>query len=241
MRFFRCQTIVSSSREEVSYLQSDYSLHCGDGQWTAMLGVVISVLTLFSFGMPITIGIVLFCRRKKLRDQSGSTFRFLGMLYNPYNLEHYYFEPVQMIFKLLLWMALVFFPDGDQFQHAAILFICFIQVVAHARLQPFNTRLKNTLQYLGLAFMTFASFAGLVLNFLRVSRSEAVLRQDIESSKDLARQTALFETLVDATTIVFLGVYGAMAGMAIRRSLKHIGKLVKLTGLYLSYTKIEGG
>eukprot|EP00947_MAST-08B_sp_MAST-8B-sp1_P000060 g60.t1 len=234
---FRCKSVVSSDGSEKHYLMADFSIECFDGQWSAMVALVAVVLIFFSFGMPIFFAAVLWRRRNSLQDEEGSTFRFLGMVYHPYKVRYYYFESVQMIFKLVLWMALVFFPDGDQFQHAAILFICFIQVSVHAHVEPFSSTLKNALQYLGLAFMTFAAFAGLVLNFLRVSRSEAVLRLDEDSARDLKAQTSFFEFLVDAITVVFLVIYGLISAVTIRKSLNDAKKKGKVRAMYRSMRK----
>ena len=84
----------------------------------------------------------------------------------PYKEEFYFYETIQMCFKLTLWGVVVFLPKGSQFQHAANMMVCFVQLGVHARLQPFNTRLKNGMQYVALSIVAFTSFAGLVLNYL---------------------------------------------------------------------------
>ena len=43
-----------------------------------------------------------------------------------------------MLFKLALWVALVFFAHGSQFQMSVAGLICIVQLVVNAKLAPFR-------------------------------------------------------------------------------------------------------
>ena len=63
----------------------------------------------------------------------------LKVLFYTYREGAYYFESVQMVFKVMLWASLVIFPKGSQFQLALCLLICFFQVAVQMYLMPFSS------------------------------------------------------------------------------------------------------
>eukprot|EP00947_MAST-08B_sp_MAST-8B-sp1_P000011 g11.t1 len=102
------------------------------------------------------------------------TKKLFGMLYMSYKPDAYWFESVQMLFKLALWASLCFFKDDPQIKIAVAQFICFLQVALHAHLKPFNTTFKNICQAFALLLSFSVSFGGLVINFLQVSQRGAL-------------------------------------------------------------------
>ena len=72
-------TTTSSNSTKQYYLREDYSLKCFDQAWYQMLPVVISVIVLFSIGMPLFFSYLLWKRRDTLRDKK--TIKLIGILY----------------------------------------------------------------------------------------------------------------------------------------------------------------
>ena len=114
----------------------DYSLECYDTNWGLVCALAVPVIVFFSLGMPFSFAYMLYKRRHRLDEPSVK--KLLGVLYSSYRPECFYFESVQMIFKLSLWACLVFFEQGSQFQIAAGGLICVIQLVVNVKLTPFR-------------------------------------------------------------------------------------------------------
>ena len=134
MEFFRCRTI-----DDVSYLMADYSLECYDGTWYAFLPVVLAVLLLFSFGTPLLMAYVLYSRRTTLYNDDGTPIpQSLDVLFAIYQPKAYWYESVQMVFKLGLWAAFVFFTQGSEMQLATALVVNVLQLCLHLIFLPFG-------------------------------------------------------------------------------------------------------
>ena len=152
MEFFRCRTI-----DDVSYLMADYSLECYDSSWFLFLPVVLIVLVLFALGTPCIIAYVLYVRRAALYDRGKAVPQPLDVLYAIYQPHAYWYESVQMAFKLALWSTLVFFEHGTEMQLAAALVVNVLQLCVHLIVLPMggeDARLLNTMQACTLVLTT---------------------------------------------------------------------------------------
>ena len=81
-----------------------------------------------------------------------------------------------MLFKLALLVALVFFEHGSQSQHAAVVMVSASMLFVQARLEPFSSKQKNVLQYLGTGLTFLMAFGGVMLSYMRLSQAEASSR-----------------------------------------------------------------
>ena len=64
------------------YMAADYSLKCYDERYYGRMILAISVIVLFSLGIPLFFACVL--RRKRRQLEEPETKRLLGMLYSSY-------------------------------------------------------------------------------------------------------------------------------------------------------------
>jgi len=153
MEFFRCRTI-----DDVPYLMADYSLECHDGTWYLFLPIVILVLLLFSLGTPCAIAYVLYARRGALYDDDDKAVpQPLDIVYAIYQPDAYWYESVQMVFKLALWSTLVFFEHGTEMQLAAALVVNVLQLCVHIEIKPMggeDAKLLNLMQSCTLVLTT---------------------------------------------------------------------------------------
>ena len=133
-----------------------------------------------------------------------NTSKLFGVLYMTYRPGAYYFEPVQMLFKVALYASLALFENGSQFQLACGLSICFIQVAVQARIMPFDSEYKNQLQFIGLGLSANLAFAGLILNYLNANKDIERLRGRDDRAKDIDDQIDLFKEFT--ATIAFGGI-----------------------------------
>eukprot|EP00947_MAST-08B_sp_MAST-8B-sp1_P002389 g2389.t1 len=185
---FRCRLV-----DDKWYLMADYSLECYDTAWYGMLAPVLLTIFGFALGMPLLFARLLWKRRAEL--QNPETKKLLGVLYLSYKPDLYWFESVTMIFKLALWATLVFFEHGSQFQLAMSAMLCFFQLGVHAHFKPYDAQFKNMLQYVSYILVTFASFSGLLLNYVAQGLELArVTLKDAELTR-LTAQEQVFKTI----------------------------------------------
>jgi hypothetical protein len=187
---FRCQH-VGNETHGTSYLMVDYTIECYDATWYAMLVPVLSVIIFFSLGLPLVFAGVLYRRRHMLDDPA--TRRLWGILYSSFKPETYFYECLNMEFKVFLWAILVFFDRGSQFQMAFATMLCFIQLGLHARYEPYKEPVKNWLQYVGFAVVTTTAFGGLVLNSLELYKDIATLQDSKSKVREAQMQIDGFE------------------------------------------------
>ena len=134
MEFFRCRKIDGEQ-----YLMADYSIKCYDSSWYAFLPVVLGVLIFFSAGTPLAIAYALYTRAKGLYADTGKAIpQPLDILFAIYQPNAYWFESVQMCFKLGLWSTLVFFDHGAVLQLATALVVNVMHLCVHLMILPFG-------------------------------------------------------------------------------------------------------
>ena len=111
-----------------------------------------------SIGTPAAIFLVLRRQRATLHDEDGKVKpQPLDVLYAIYTPSAYYYESVQMAFKMGLWSALVFFKPRAPMQLATALVINVMQLCVHQTLHPFggeDAGLLNALQTCSLVLTT---------------------------------------------------------------------------------------
>jgi len=91
----------------VWYLVNDFSLHCYDSPWNAHLPFAIVMVALYPVGIPLLFLFLLVRYRYKLEDPE---VRFwLGFFYDGYNSRVYWFELVEIVYKLMMTSVIVFF------------------------------------------------------------------------------------------------------------------------------------
>ena len=84
---------------------ADFAVECYTAEWWGQAVLHILVLIVFTVGVIAAIPYMLFKRRHKLDEPE--TKKYFGMLYTIYKDDRYYYEAINMSFKVLLWMAAV--------------------------------------------------------------------------------------------------------------------------------------
>lgn len=100
LELFRCQTVTMPGRGEVGFLMADYGTECFTAGWWGQTALHIFVLVFFTVGVIAGITVALFRRRDSL--QEDSTKQYFGMLYVIYKPDRYFYEPINMTFKVEL-------------------------------------------------------------------------------------------------------------------------------------------
>ena len=213
MQFFRCRTI-----DGVSYLMADYSVECFDSTWYAYLIIVVLVLALFSVGTPVVIAYVLYTRRDSLYDDDGAPKpQPLDVLYAIYKPSAFYYESVQMAFKLALWSTLVFFEHGSEMQLATALVVNILQLCVHIEIKPMggeDATLLNIMQTCTLVLTTYINFGALSMNYLVVSKS---LAEFVDPDR-IAGFDARISAIAVLMELLTFGLILSFGGVAIKKA-----------------------
>eukprot|EP00947_MAST-08B_sp_MAST-8B-sp1_P000179 g179.t1 len=211
---FRCREVQLGGGQGASshYLVVDYRLTCYDARWAGFAALGGLVVALFSVGYPTLIVYILWKRRAAL-DARATKVKW-GVFYLAYKPSAFLFEAFQMLHKVALWGSLVFFGYGSQLQLLVAVSLCFVRLLVHARLQPYESFWLNILDYAVLTFVTCLGLSGLTLNYLDMAKSEAVLRRDDAALGDWESLVAGVEVstsvFVATTVLMALVVNGVM-------------------------------
>ena len=107
---------------------------------------------------------VLYHRRDDLYNEDGTVKpQPLDILYAIYHRDAYYYESVQMAFKLALWSALVFFEHGSEMQLGVALIVNVMQLCVHQTIMPMggsDAALLNIMLTGTLVLTTYINFGG---------------------------------------------------------------------------------
>ena len=149
-----------------------------------------------------------------------------------------------MLFKLSLLLAVVYFAHGGQAQHAAVVMVAAVMLFVQARLEPFSSKQKNVLQYLGTGLTFLMAFGGVMLSYMRLAQAEASQRLfgkelndtmvKYEGNMDVIR--GILDVVLYAFTIPAIVAFWAkmcqkgMKKIAKRKAKKKAKKMAKLRG-----------
>merc|ERR1712216_756670 len=112
-----------------------------------------------------------------LYDANGTPIpQPLDILYAIYKPAAYYYEAVQMLFKLALWSALVFFDSGSEMQLATALITNILLLCVHLTLLPMGgaaAALLNIMQTAILVLIVYITFGAFSMDYLVALQSLA--------------------------------------------------------------------
>jgi hypothetical protein len=117
--FFMCRDI-----EGVSYLKADLKIVCHDEDWQSHLPFVVTMIIIYPIGVPALMAYKIFRIRNHL-DAPNNKLE-LGFLYEAYGPGMYWFELVEMLYKLAMTSAVGFFPDQMQVPFAMFILMIYI-------------------------------------------------------------------------------------------------------------------
>lgn len=149
--------------QQSSRLLDDLELCCKDTTTQLyMFGLGLPALLLYSLGIPVVTGVVLWIHQGELTDpRVATTFGFMRAGYRD---DAFWFECVVMLRKaILVCIAVGLAPLGIEVQTYAILGLLFAVALVQSGLSPFSSTALNRLELTALvtAFVTFD--AGLYL------------------------------------------------------------------------------
>jgi hypothetical protein len=164
MKAWKCTSIESSDSDEPIkwYLTTDMTIRCYSSNWIGIAVFSGFTIVFFSIGAPA----LLFCTLARRRDQLGEkdTYKSLGILYGEWRPKHYYFESVELIFKLLLWVAVV--ASEKQIQNVVVVSLLIIFVMVRVGARPSIKRWKDKAEVMALGFSLILKLHDMVHSYL---------------------------------------------------------------------------
>lgn len=143
LRLYQCTEVYG-----VSYLRLDFSVICdwkgvyGDNAYASLV-----LILLFPIGIPLFMGQALYKYRQRL-DQLGVRGQ-LGFIYDAYERQHYYWELVEMAYKLIISAVVPFYPDANVHVPMACCVACVYLILVLTQ-RPYLRKADDALQQIAL-------------------------------------------------------------------------------------------
>jgi len=145
-----------------SLLVADVGIICGQTRQMSYAVGMIGFVLLYPIGIPCIYYFMLRTRRRNRELRSPKSLVMLGFLYNAYSDEAWYFELVDMTFKLCVTSGLPFLPHHLELK-AAMLSVCaYLMIVLFAK--PYVRKGDDRLQILVLAELVIMAQVGVILS-----------------------------------------------------------------------------
>jgi hypothetical protein len=119
VRYYNCKEVMS-----VYYLVADFSVVCYTPQYIDMAYINIAFVVIYPIGIPLFFLLSLYKYRKRL-DETG-TRATLGLLYDGYERDTWWFETLDMTHKLTLTCGVAFVPPEAQLKVAASIAVLYL-------------------------------------------------------------------------------------------------------------------
>jgi hypothetical protein len=200
MRAWKCTPVVSSTGEPAkSFLDIDMTITCfTTSKWIGIAVFSGATILLFSLGAPAVLLFTLVRRREKLGEKA--TFKRFGILYSSWRPAFFFFEPIELLFKLLLWVAVVASTD-EQIQNAAVVSLLTVFVMVRVGLKPSMKTWKNHAEAVALGFSLVLKLHDLVHSYLIASKNSAIDEKMANEWQALINESDYFLSALFAATI----------------------------------------
>lgn len=129
-------------------------------QYVWLQGLGYTFLALYVVGIPLLFSLLLFSRRKAIREGSEKVEHQMGFLYETYKREVFYFEVIWLVRRVLLSLAIALVPSSSGMRGAVIAFILFASLFVQQKFQPFSSPAVNTFETISTTTMLYSFFVG---------------------------------------------------------------------------------
>ncbi|KAL0222509.1 hypothetical protein RCL1_002363 [Eukaryota sp. TZLM3-RCL] len=137
----------------VSYLANDLSIRCDSAAYTPYKIISWGALLFYGFGLPLYFFYMLFRDRNeglKRLDGSVPPSRFLR---SGYTNEHYYWEVLVMVRKLIITLLVVYLANNVALQLVIGIYLFVIWILLQVLCKPFHDTLAHTLELTSLSVL----------------------------------------------------------------------------------------
>lgn len=171
--YLSCDVIGGSEHAwSRSYLRADYSIPCDDSFYFSFRNTVVTpVMLFFTIGLPGCLAVHLFWNRRKLYHPS--IFGRVGWLYDRMTKGAEAWELFEMLVKMVLTGAIVFFPESTSLRSCVALTVCVLALCALNYSHPFRNRFIFFVTETGYGLVASIYLVGVVLGGGGVNSTEA--------------------------------------------------------------------
>jgi hypothetical protein len=135
IEYFHCNKAMVDNE---SYLIADYRIKCFDGDYFTFLGFVIPIVLFLTIGLPFGIALYLWRHRKELN--SPDIVVQVGFIYSAYKQGSEFWEMHEILRKILLTSAILFYQSEPSLQAGIAIGICFMGECMLNYFQPQKNR-----------------------------------------------------------------------------------------------------
>jgi len=157
LRSYICKNVNGTS-----YLVSDFEVICYTDSYNRNINAAYFMIVLYPVGIPCFLFYMLY--RYRMRLNEAGVRAELGFLYDAYDRQFYYWELLDMIFKLVL-VALIAFID-QKYQMAAGLVFCAGYTAAMFACRPYIRKGDDKLHLISLVEILCLMMAGNVFTYV---------------------------------------------------------------------------
>jgi len=157
MKLFVCRKIT-----DTSYLVVDFTIQC-NAVWARYAKENALYVLLYPIGIPLALFGLLYRNRNRLLV--AKTRFWLGFLYDAYELNTWWFEIVDMMYKLFMTSLLAFFPVTGQLPTAMVIAVVYLNVLL--LLRPYIRKGDDRLHLLCQVELFLFVTAAYILNYER--------------------------------------------------------------------------
>jgi len=156
-------------------------------------------LVFYCILLPIYLFVLLRKRYKAIFDRPGSTsHRTFNFLVHGYNVEHYYWEVVVTVRKIIISAIIVFLNKINlRFQIYCIMLVLGVCFYATVSFRPFVQRKAHLMELLSLAVLLFTCICGLMMNDVLYIETSAS-----QSSVDISEEDKFKNNVFGIVTLV---------------------------------------
>ena len=185
-KFFICIEV-----NEVLYLQIDMSIECYDDLWFNQLYYVLTMIVIYPLGIPLFFYYFLnrYYQQHRLHDLEIKMQ--LGFLYEAYQTQYWWFELIEMSYKLLMSSFISFLPFDYQMKTAIMLTILYL--IYHLYTMPYLRSSDDRLQLLSLIEI-----------FLLITVAHLIVTLGVNYDNDANTIMVLSIILITLTSSVFI-------------------------------------
>jgi hypothetical protein len=205
---FICRDVAGTS-----YLEADYTIHCGTGEWYGYSVYAGILMAIYVVGFPLAA--LLFVKFKGGSTEHRERYSFFFADFKVEGISRFW-EVIELVRKLVLSTFLSFFRKHSVLQIATALLIMTFAICAQAAFSPFKARLNNRLQLFALGVLWMTYYSGILLKVRSVSAGNGLG----------VLLTIMMSSVVVATVITgYLGARKFKAGWTEARAAKAGRKL----------------
>jgi len=168
VNIYNCTTIL----EDV-FMTFDFSVKCTSNRWILFASIHVASLILYPLGIPLAYWLRMWRYHKNHQLNEPLVRATMGFLYDAYTAANWYFEVVDMIFKLFMTSILALFASSFALQVAACVVVLYMSV--HLFVVPYVRKGDDRIHVLSLSELFLIALAGLVINAEGLTDSSDVI------------------------------------------------------------------